>query len=346
MTYITSAGMVCAVGLSAEASCAAIRAGIAGFRQTKHLDQEQYYVVGAPVPGLPIDRRGTDRLIGMLAASIEDCLRNREVTDSAKIPLLVCLAEIGRPGIAPDAGAVVLAGVQDTLGRTFHPRLSTTICNGHTSAFDALKLARMCMQTGDAPGCIVAGVDSYLNSESLTWLGAHARLKTPTNSDGVIPGEAAAAIFASLEPTQPGSLEPCVIGLGFATEAASVLTEDPMIGLGLTSAARSALSEAEMEMHQVDFRIADVTGESYGFKEQALVVGRLLRTPKKNFPLWDIAGSIGDVGAAAGVCQLVIAHYAFRKNYAAGERVICCTSAVPGQRAVALIQGSAAGVGG
>ena len=49
------------------------------------------------------------------------------------------------------------------------------------------------------PACLVCGVDSYINARSLHWLDRNSRLKTPANSDGVIPGEAAAACWSSDE---------------------------------------------------------------------------------------------------------------------------------------------------
>jgi 3-oxoacyl-[acyl-carrier-protein] synthase-1 len=159
------------------------------------------------------------------------------------------------------------------------------------------------------------------------------------NSNGVIPGEAAACVLVERSEAEPKQV--CVarvVGLGFAQEKAPILSEDPLLGLGLTEAARSALAEAQLPMHEIDYRLSDVTGESYGFKEQALMLSRLLKVRRECLPIWQCADSIGETGAAAGVCQLVAAVHAWRKRYAPGKRAICCTSAVPGYRAVAVLQ--------
>jgi 3-oxoacyl-[acyl-carrier-protein] synthase-1 len=129
-----------------------------------------------------------------------------------------------------------------------------------------------------------------------------------------------------------------VIGLGFGQEKATVSSEEPLLGLGLAEAARAALAEAGLQLHDTDFRLSDATGEAYGFKEQALAVARLHRVWKAEFPHWHCADSIGDAGAAAGVCQLVIASQAFRRGYAFGDRAICFTSATSEDRAVAVLQ--------
>ena len=100
------------------------------------------------------------------------------------------------------------------------------------------------------------------------------------------------------------------------------MTDEPLLGVGLTRAADLALTEAGVGMHDIDFRLSDVTGESYGFKEQVLAVNKLLKVHKEEFPLWHYADAIGDTGAAAGLCQLAIAYQAFVKGYAPGRRAV------------------------
>ena len=176
---------------------------------------------------------------------------------------------------------------------------------------------------------LVAGVDSYLNAESLLWLDSHSRLKTAQNSDGVVPGEAAACVLVEGRPRH-GQIGVELLGLGFGHERAGILTEEPPLqALGLTAAARAALAEAALGMHQMDFRSSDVAGESYGFKELALSLQKLMRVRRENLPVWHAADAVGDVGAATGAVQLVIAQYAFRKAYAPGPRLLCHASAPP-----------------
>lgn len=117
------------------------------------------------------------------------------------------------------------------------------------------------------------------------------------------PGEAAAAIYVNRPPATTQT-QVQVTGLGFGQEKATISSEEPLLGLGLTAAARAALAEAGLQLHEMDFRPSDATGEAYGCKEQALLVARLHRVWKPEVPHWHCADSIGDCGAAAGVCQL------------------------------------------
>lgn len=183
----------------------------------------------------------------------------------------------------------------------------------------------------------MACVDSLVNLQTLRWLDRNFRLKTPANRDGLIPGEAAAAVLLQSAPKPRTVTE--VVGLGFGKESAHILSEEPLLGLGLTLATRQALSEANLDLHEIDGRLSDVTGETYGFKELALVTARIMRTSRKREqPLWHWSEAIGDTGAAAGVAQLVFADEAFRKGYAPGERMIGWTSAEPGDRAAVVLR--------
>ena len=336
--FLGAAGLVCSVGFCAAAASAALRAGIAMFDELPYWDDNVKPVVGAAVPGL--DGQFGPRLVEMLTGALQDCLSGMPAVSVQRVPLLVGLAEPGRPG---GAGArlveSIIAQVQEKLGSTFHPGLSIVIPKGHTAGFEGLRMARNLLQAHDVPGCLVCGVDSYINASSLFWLDQHWRLKRENHTNGVIPGEAAAAIYVQRQAPAKTEARVEVAGLGFALEKAAVLSDEPLLALGLADAGRQALTEAGWGFQDLDLRISDVTGENYGFREHALMEGRLARVvPSQPQPLWHPSESIGDTGAAAGVVQLVRATAACAKGYAPGTRIACFTSAVPGDRAVALLR--------
>jgi 3-oxoacyl-[acyl-carrier-protein] synthase I len=336
--YVTRTGMVCSVGLNAASACAAMRAGISGFAELPYHDNQGEPIIGAPVPGLLFDLKRSERLVELLSMAVIDCLKDKPSEPLDRIPLLVGLAESDRPGggsgLAP---TIIIRQVQEKLNVRFHPTDSRVFPLGHTSGFEALREARQLIQQNRVSACLICGVDSFTNAATLLWLDQHDRLKTPATRDGVIPGEAAAAVLIQAKPLAAARAE--VIGLGFGKEQASILSEDPLLGRGLTDAARAALAEAKVGLHEIDVRMSDVTGELYGFKELPLVEGRLMRVVRKEAqPLWHWAEVIGDSGAAAGPAQLVLADQAFQKNYAPGQRAICLASSVPGDRAAAVLQ--------
>lgn len=332
-------GMVCSVGMNASAACAAIRAGIAGFGELPYWDRENLSIVGAAVPKLSFELRFGRRLLEMLQLAVRDCLSCMPESSLENVPLFLGLAEAGRPGGAGGLGEKLIEKLEDGLGLKFHPELSRAVAEGHTAGFECLRVARELLKDRDIPGCLVCGVDSYINASSLFWLDQSWRLKRDGHTDGVIPGEAAAAVYVQRRvPSQAKTLLE-VVGLGFGHERAPVLAGEPLLARGLADAARQALGEAGWGFHELDFRLSDVTGENYGFREHTLAEGRLVRMARvENQPLWHCADSIGDTGAAAGVAQLVIAAAAMAKGYAPGPRAACFTSSVMGGRAVAAVQ--------
>ena len=236
----------------------------------------------------------------------------------------------------------IIASVQEALGVRFDPRLSSTIFRGHVAGVVGLDLARQLLRNSPRSACIVSGVDSNINAATLRWLEASGRLKLDENSNGLVPGEGAAAVLVRAAPSGDSVLE--VAGLGFAMESAGVTSVEPFLGHGLAEAARSALREADEPLSRMDFRLSDATGETYGFKEQSLTLSRVLRGGPSAMPLWHCADAVGDVGAASGVFQLVRAFEAFRKGYAPGSRAIGFTSNVKGERAAVVLRWRGAGL--
>lgn len=73
--FIVSTGMVSPVGLTAESSCAAMRAGIDAFKELPYIDNDREPIVGAVVPGYSLETcYFENRLVAMLAGAVTECL--------------------------------------------------------------------------------------------------------------------------------------------------------------------------------------------------------------------------------------------------------------------------------
>lgn len=335
--FITGTAMVCPVGLDVASACAAKRAGISAFGNLSYCDNDGEPVVGAIVPGLDGALPRSARLLALLASALRDLLGGQPDLPWDQVPLLVALAEPSRPGGGAYLAPSLMARLQNALGVRFHLTHSRVYTSGHVAGFQALHKARQLIQRNQSAACVVCGVDSLLNASTLFWLDRNYRLKTPANRDGVVPGEASAAVLIGAARTGDASTE--VIGLGFGKEEAPILSEAPLLGRGLADAARAALTEANLGLHQIDLRLSDVTGELYGFKELSLLEGRLMRIVRKQAqPVWHWAEAIGDIGATAGIAELALADEAFRKGYAPGNRMLCLASSAEGRRAAAVLR--------
>jgi 3-oxoacyl-[acyl-carrier-protein] synthase I len=313
MIDIVSIGMVTAVGLDAPSACAAMRARLDGFQETRFLGPGGEWLVGAPVP-LPRNWIGEKRLAHMAAAAICEALEpHPEARDTAA--LIVCLAEEDRPG-RPVRDAARLAAMIAEITE-IRPRHRTRIvAHGRPSGHVALDHARRLLAAGEAPAVVIAGVDSYLTGLSVAHYLAERRLLTPDNPEGFIPGEAAAAILCTPAGTHAAPLR--LLGLGLARETAYIRNPDdlPLRADGMTSAYKAAFAEARCRHSDIVLKIGDLPGETFWFKQTALAMLRTQRERSDVQPIWPIAASLGNIGAAVVPLMLGWAHAAAAKRYA------------------------------
>jgi 3-oxoacyl-[acyl-carrier-protein] synthase-1 len=310
-----------------------MRAGIDGFSDLPYVDNEGEPIVGAIVPGLPHDLRGRARLVELLARAV-DGIEARLPPDLKlnRLPLLLCTREPERPGARVNG---LVTEVEARLGVDFRRDGSGHIARGPVAAFESITQVRRILAERRADAYLIAAVDTLVDARSLYWLDHAKRLKTSVQTDGVIPGEAACVVFVTKRPMTPSHL--AVRGLGFAEETATVLNEEPLLGKGMAAAVKGALAEASVAMHEVDFRLSDVAGESYAFEELVLAQSRLMRKTRESQDLWHPAGFVGDCGAAAGLVQFAWAEQAFARSYAPGPVALVHGSAAAGARAAVVV---------
>jgi 3-oxoacyl-[acyl-carrier-protein] synthase I len=301
---IIGAGMMTGVGLTAPASCAAIRCAIDNFTETRFMARGGEWIIGSAVP-LEHPWRGQTKLVKMLAGAGGECLDLVPDAAPESIPLIVCVAERVRPGRLDGLDNSLFFELQRELGLRFHTD-SEIIAEGRVGGAIALRRARQLLYRAQEPhrNVIVSGVDTFLVGPTLSAYDEKDRLLTERNSNGFIPGEAGAAVLLG-RPRGDAPEELRLFGIGFAMETATIESEEPLRADGLVKAISAALAEAELTIADMDFRITDISGEQYAFKEASLALSRLLRVRKEEFDIWHPADCIGEVGAAALPCMLV-----------------------------------------
>ena len=162
---ILGSGMVSAVGLSAPASCAAIRCAIDNFQETRFIDRGGEWLIAASVP-LEQPWRGRAKLIKMAARAIAEALQSAPGVDPAQTPLLLGVAELERPGRLEGLDIELLHDIERELGLAFHPS-SNLIARGRVSGAVALLNARKLIYQGGHRHVLIAGVDSFLSAPTL-----------------------------------------------------------------------------------------------------------------------------------------------------------------------------------
>lgn len=327
---IAGCGMVTGVGLDAPSSCAAIRCGIDNFQETRFMDSGGEWILGCEV-SLEQPWRGTTKLVKMLAMALREVVDTQPAVDLASTPVMLCLAEDDRPGRLHNLVDEVVLGIKQELGFDFHP-LSRILTEGRVGIARGLDEARRIIYGERVPHVIVAGVDSLLVGATLAALEDREHLLTSQNSDGFIPGEAATAALVQT-PRAGDSPQLICTGIGFGIEQATEHSEEPLRADGLVEAIKGALADAGCDVGDLDFRITDIAGSQYQFKEAALALSRILRKRKEDFDIWHPADCIGETGAAIGGVMTAVIDRAWRKGYSKGHRVLLHLGTSDGMRA-------------
>ncbi len=324
---ILKAGMVTSVGLTAASSCAAIRAKVSNPTETRCVDSDDEWIMAHQVL-FEYPWRGLAKLIRMAAMAIEECLASAYSADRSKLPMLLCAAERSRPGRISGLDDHLSNNIAIELGVTFGLE-SALMCHGRTGVAVALMRARDLIYRQGIERVLIVSTDSVVTRRTLTYYDQHDRLLTPSNSDGFTPGEGACAFLIGKPASQH---ELICAGIGFGMETAHINSGEPLRGDGLIQAHKMALAEAGLSMDDVDYRVTDLSGEHYYFKEAHFAFGRLRR--RKGDPeLWHPAECIGAAGAALGGGCLGVARAAVERGYAPGETALLHFSDDDGRRA-------------
>lgn len=325
---IVATGLVTSVGLTAAHSCAALRAKISNPTPTRFIDSGGEWIMAHQVE-LEQPWRGLTKLAKMAALAIDEAAESLPRAQWGALPLLLCVAEAERPGRMAGLDDELFGQVQHELGASFH-KDSAVVAHGRVAVAVALLRARELIAAGHAR-VLIAATDSLLSWPTLSHYEREDRLLTGRNSNGFMPGEGAGALLVEGAHGSPGEL--ACTGLGFGREAAPIDSEEPLRADGLSQAIQGALADAGIAMHDIDYRITDLSGEQYYFKEAALALSRTLRQRKETFDIWHPAESIGEAGAAAGTAVLALAHAACSKAYTLGPAILAHLANDAGQRA-------------
>ncbi len=329
---VLASGICSAIGMTAPAACAAHRAGLINMTETRFISSGGTWIYGSQVPLSP-PARGLERLAAMLEGPVGECLAAAPAgVDLSQIPVLLCVAEKNRPGRIAGIDHLLLPMVTRAHGGDPHPS-SAVLPYGRAGGAVALRDAAALIATG-APAVILAGVDSYLVAATLSAFEAEERLLTEEHSNGFPAGEAGAAVL--IGPAGGGGLR--IAGLGFGTEAATITSGEPLRADGMVAAVKAALADAGLSFEDVSYRIADLTGEQYYFKEASLTMTRILRVRKDMIDIWHPTSEFGFVGAACFPVMLAVALAAGRKGYAPGPVVLAHTSDDDGRRGAAVLR--------
>ncbi len=354
-------GGVTPVGLTAPATCAALRAGIARLKalQTFQVEGElsdRQPVIGGRVPtewfeGPPEEETwpGHDKFKAPHPPALDELVPagGARLIELAVPAAREAWVQSGFDAAPPkDWGLCLAVGehddpepVADAVERAVGAPATTRVLetSGRAGALLALERALADLSAKKISAALVGGVDSLIRGDVLERLDQAALLRSAGRPQGVVPGEAA-AFLALARVDEAARRRARVLGLVLAaarTEEPTFGTDEPNKGQGLTEAIRAARRDAPLERRPLT--VCDLNGGRYRGLEWSLAMIRTMGDLRGDSPLWHPADCIGDTGAAAGALSLTWAVTAFSKGYATTDRALVWGASDGKARAAAIV---------
>lgn len=336
-------GAITPIGPNVRSSVAAARAGVCGFSEHPFMiDSAGEPMHVARVPGLKADFSGVERLCALLFPAIEEALETLPSSrhqNLFRMGLALALPP-PHPGQPSDLTDSILSAIEVRYGKLFAQPSYHTL--GHAAGHFALDEAIKHLTLHEMDICLIAGVDSYLEPETLEWIDQCDQLHgggPQNNAWGFIPGEAASAmIVASNDFSRKFNLKTLgeVLSIGIGRETKLIKTDTVCIGEGLTKAFREALGALGpgMQIHNV---LCDMNGEKYRADEYAFSALRLRNFLQETSDFVAPADCWGDIGAASAPLHIAIAVICHRKRYSKGPLSMVWASSESGERGATVI---------
>lgn len=309
---VVSAGLCCALGYELAAAACALRANF------DHFQESSFYSLSSdPIntASLPDTIYGQARLQRWVEYAVRDCMLKLDAPESlfdgSQTAIIVLAPDETRPGIDRDfyieLPAIVMAELrQEIVTATNHPEADNTIrtsvvFEGRTGIGTALLLAASLLLNKSVQQVLLVGVDSFLDAATINHYLEEERLFVRGNSNGFIPGEAAAALLLrSASSSEPGLH---IGGIGTGEESGRHDGTAPSRGIGLTQAIRTACMQSKVHPHSLAYRMGDDNGEQFFSRDSANALTRVMFGGSRPKHL-TTADKLGEIGAATGLAML------------------------------------------
>ena len=340
---IVGVGACTALGADLPSSAAAVRATLSAFGDHPYMiDKDGEPMVVALASSLPEDLGATDRLVALAIAAAQEALASL-TADRMQVqgmPAVIGLPP-RRPGRADDLDDSLAQRCKTDLGGGAQLAVVRTVASGHAAGLEALEQAWRLIRSGELEACLVGGVDSYLEPETLEWLDDLEQLHSNTNKWGFIPGEGAGFVLLSSPAfAQKHSLSPLgeVLAVALAQEKNLIKTDSVCIGEGLSAALTQVLQRLPSPEETIHQTICDLNGERYPADEFGYSLVRTAGRYSDPGEFLAPADCWGDVGAASAALFIGLAVTAGQKGYADGPNTLVWAGSESGERGAAVVR--------
>lgn len=332
--YIAGMGMITPIGAHTAMTAAAVRAEMSSNKESNFFDQDFNNVTIATIPDEALENSlEEDALTGPMNAHQARMLQIAKLAMLELMPQLPVGEKLPLFLAAPEP----LVSIDPTLSMTFIQNLALQTganfdlaqCRinavGRAGVLDSIKLAFRFFESTNAKWVLVGGVDSFYDKEVLNFLLSKERLLCGEVMDGFIPGEGAAFLLLTNQPTASLSSKfPIVFEPGQGTEKGHRYSQITYTGDGLATAVSTAIENAAIP--KIKTLYSSMNGESFFAKEHGVAMIRNSDAFDENIKIEHPADCYGDLGAATGAVMLGIAASNIQSGKIMSPCLVCCSS--------------------
>ena len=341
MAWIVSTGARGPLGLGAAQIAMCARAKKMEPLGTRFLGRNGEEMGACRMLGLPETIHGYDRLLRIAAPALCEAWGPGADARGEPIPLVVALPESGR---ADDDARFDHELVRDLAARSrrrVDVERSRVVRAGHAGGAIAVEIAaRMLAQPGGPAAVLVGGVDSYHHPGVLEWLDAELRLHGPATEDGFIPSEGAAfALLTRLRPERGEAPPVAALRRVITGRETTATTDEPNLAATMTAILHALRADGP-----ISWVLSDLNGEPYRAREwtlaeeRALARGEPSTSPHSELIHDELAGELGDLGAATGPTLLAIACAYFEAGCAPAKDVVIALASDGAERGALRVE--------
>jgi 3-oxoacyl-[acyl-carrier-protein] synthase-1 len=335
--WIHGIGMTTPVGLRADTTAAAVRAGVGRQRESdlSNCNGEPMVLAVLPDDVLPplapqLERRPALPDLHLRALRLAThALREATAAlpSATAVPLLLAGPE-PYPDLPPAYHRDLLAHLRVQTGVEFAERDSAVALLGRAGALALLAPALALLHTRGLAYVLLGGLDSHLDLPLLGALDHAGRVQATGVVDGFVPGEGAAFLLLSARRRLPATTGLAWLGPpGLGEEPGHRHSDQPHRGDGLADAVRAAVQRCPAAA--VHRAYGSLNGERYGAREWGVAAIRSAAALHPELRLHHPADCLGDPGAAAGPILLGLAALDLLKDPTAGASLVWCASEGP-----------------
>lgn len=315
---VSGTGAVTSVGFDAVSSAAAMRCRLNRFEEIEPASVRLPLIAAAVHDEHCAEGTDPAARLGrwMAEAAAQACAGQGLV--SQHVPVLACLMSPARPGHPLGWSQGIVHEFVRRHGRP-HAR-SRTFAGDSLAIVEALDAAHRLLHGEGHDAVLLAAADTWLLEDTLQALVRDGRCMCEDKPDGMIPGEAAAALLLTrADETDTGDVEALYIGgWAVAEEAARLDNELPNLAAGLCAALRGAVAQAGQDASDTDLVLAELMPEPFYLDEACTAAVRTFQGCVRAPETWLTAESLGATGASAPLLAACWLHEAHTRDYHPG----------------------------